>query len=594
MEVIAIKKIILYSGVGAAIIGLLLVIFQMLDKNVRIGQDSELQKNSKKFMLGLWVLFGLCTIATLGIMSFIKGFPTFRGIMLSLLTGCFIPVLLASMESIIKQASDKSKSMPVFKYAYLPLAGIGLSLLYMGLTAQVYGISADNLWLAFVMGSGVGLLIARIACRMTTLREFNTAIDRLEPAVLLACLTLLATIMATQHFNTADIYKAFLPILLLIGLFNAVFISAIPFSVRPGKNVMDTLPALLCLFVILFLGICLYLAVKLNLTKDYNYPLIAGAISSVVLIIVMYGSASSVKRLDFSAGAIGALIIIGGIWFSFKWASGFGVSLYAMSALSLAAVIMPLGVIEAIMRHTGGVQETLAPMQAEMIVEENGKKLSPEAQWSEIMIKALTIFGFFTIFLVLFRVILQKTTLLNNGIDITVADTLTALLLGAITPLVFEGFNLAGGATAPPEDKGLCVGSGLIIFILTLLLAATLIAATGVFYRLEGLGAFPVGLSLSTVITAFVFFSTRKEQSIFKVASSSLWMAASAFSIFLVKYRDIPDQLTRMKKQELVVALIVVVMIVYFFAHWINKKKNEVSKTPKNNNEKSLKVKSVQ
>jgi MFS family permease len=559
-----------YGGLAAAVIGLLWMIWQMSGKGEGTPADEEEGRRQMKFLGYCWALFALPAIAAIGAMALSPARTGTRGVIASLLTGCFLPLFIVSLESQAIKKRHPSGTFSLSRFASLPLAGLGISLFVIGTLAGIYGIGADSLWLSFIIGSGLGLFIIRLSCGRPAHPAMENLAGKMESIFLLVNSTLVATIMASHHFTKIKL-NAFLPLFLLMGIFLALLVTAAFVSVKPGKKTMDLLPGSLALFLAIFLGVSLFLVMRMKLEIAYNYPIIAGAIIAVAYVVVLYGSATSVKGIDLSAGALSCLLLVGGMWFSFKWGLGLGVSLFCLGMLSVTSVLLPYS----------GLEPLLKNREKDLLVEgdspapptpegENGEDGGEDRPWAGIFQRAVTHCGFFLLLAGLFRVLIQKTDLLTQGADIAFGDTPVALFLGVLISLSFEGFNLTTDSLHHP-GRELCLKDGMLRFLFAMIAVVGVVLSIGIFYRLEGLAAFVLGLSIPALIGVFSFFSQKSDNGLFRSSLSTLWIAAAAYTNFLYAYRDVPDQLTRLSKQQITVGMILLIMVIYFLAHYQNR-----------------------
>lgn len=590
-----------YGGMISSIIGLAWIIWQMSSRGEQPSEDSSDRKYQRKFIGIAWAVFLLPAIILIFLLGISTKGTAARGAYGSLLVGLFMPLFLATLESHISRKIRDDAIIPLARFSSMPLAAIGISLFFMGFISFIYGIRADNLWLCFIIGCALGALILRIASNLINQAHYEIMAGRMEASLFIVCSTVVAVIMAGHHFDTLKA-NAYLPIYMLMGIFLALLLVTVPVVLKPGKKTMDYIPGQMAIFLSIFLGICFFLVLRMNLKTDYNYPIIAGAITSVVLVVILYGSSGSVKGVDLSAGAMAALILAGGIWFSYKWGLGFGITLYSIGILSLAVILLPYKSIESYFLEkealAEGVGRPFAPVEGDPLMEgqkksEAGDESKAEASqedksksgdagankalaggdltWAGLFLRGITVAGVAVVILGLIRVLIQKSALLDEGIDLSSGDIIAALLMGVLAALCFEGFNLFGSNIFRREEEG-TYKNGVFIFVLAALGAAVIPFAMLVFYRLNGLGAFVTGISITALIGVFTYFSQKKDTGLYRGSLSPLWIALAAYSCFLIKFADLPEKLTRLQKEQICVGLILIVIAIYFLAHYKNRK----------------------
>ncbi|MCD4784494.1 MAG: hypothetical protein K8T10_11790 [Candidatus Eremiobacteraeota bacterium] len=603
-----INMLLWYGGIGSAIIGLIIMILSIRGKGETPPDTTRENASQKQFLLFCWIVFiALAVIMTI-IIGFMPGKKGIRGILASGVMGFFIPVFLASMDSLgLRKLKEKAEGS-LFLFSSLPMGGIGLSLLYAGFVTVFYGIRAVNLWVAFIIGAALGLYLLRIAANQVQFSRYLSVATKVESVMYIVMAVLISTIMAGYHFTT-HLSKVYVPLLLLMAVYIITLICCAPCSYKKNIKTMNIIPAQSAIFLILFLGVVVFIINKFNVKVDYSYPIICGAVTSALFIILLHNSSSSVKGVDLSTGALAALLLIGGLWFSYKWALGFGMTLYSVGLLSIAAIIVPHRSfetriiskerLEAIIKPVASQEgepfqpdkkDTLLQGETEEIKEGNkdeDEQEKTEAKnnpgvhdadvdsvmtWAKLFNRGICLAGLVTIIIGLFRILMQSTNLLTLGIDISFGDVMIALLLGVLLPLVFEGFNLAG-PNIFFKDKYDGLSKGILRYFSAIVILAISIAAVGLLFKLDGLGAFIVGMSITSLIGVFAFFSQKNDMGIYRAANSSLWIAGAATALFLTKFHDLPDKMTRANKQQIVVFIMVLVMIAYLVSYLFNKKR---------------------
>lgn len=608
-----INMLLWYGGIGSAIIGLIIMILNIRGKGETLPDTTRESVSQKKFLLLCWIIFiALAVIMTI-IIGFMPGKKGIRGALASGVMGFFIPVFLASMDSLgLRNLKEKAEGS-LFLFSSLPIGGIGLSLLYAGFVTAFYGIRAVNLWIAFIIGAALGLYLLRMAANHVQFSRYRSVATKIESVMYIIMAVLISTIMAGYHF-TNHLSKVYIPLLLLMALYVITLISCAPCSYKKNNKTMNIIPAQSAIFLILFLGVVVFIINKFNVKVDYSYPIICGAITSALFIILLHNSSSSVKGVDLSTGALAVMLLIGGLWFSYKWALGFGMTLYSIGLLSIATIIVPHRSFETRIVSKERLEMAIKPdvsshikgepfqsaekdtlLQGETGEKEEGNKdedkqekteaknkpgvydadVDSEMTWAKLFNRGICLAGLFTIIIGLFRILMQSTNLLTLGIDISFGDVMIALLIGVLLPLVFEGFNLAG-PNIFFRDKPDGILKGILRYFAALVVLAISVVSVGILFKLDGLGAFIVGMSITSLIGVFAFFSQKKDMGIYRAANSSLWIAGAAVSLFFSKFHDLPDKMTRANKQHIVILIMVLVIIAYVVSYLFNKKREAI------------------
>ena len=455
-----------------------------------------------------------------------------------------------------------------------------MSLLYAGFVAVFYGIRAVNLWTAFIIGAALGLYLLRTGANHVQFSRYRSVATKIESIMYIVMAVLISTIMAGYHFTT-HLSKVYIPLLLLMALYIITLVCCASFSYKKNYGTINIIPAQSAIFLVLFMGIVVFVINKFNIKVDYSYPIICGATTSAMFIVLLHNSSSSVKGVDLSTGALATVLLIGGLWFSYKWALGFGMTLYSIGLLSILTIIVPHRSFETRIVGREKLEMAIKPEKAENAEEKTGDENNPGVYdvdvdgvmtWSKLFIRGICLAGLVTIIIGLFRILMQSTDLLTLGIDITFGDIMVALLIGTVLPLVFEGFNLMG-PNIFYKDKPDGLLKGIWRYFSAVVVLAIVISSVGILFKLDGMGAFIAGMSIASLLGVFAFFSQKNDKGIFRASNSSLWITGAAVSFFLTKFKDLPDKLTRANKQHIVIVLIVLIIIAYLVSYLYNKKR---------------------
>lgn len=586
------------GGMVSAIIGLLMIIIYMAGKGEQIQADSEESKCQKNFLITTWAIFLIFAAAIFIVINSMPSKEGIRGAFASSIIGFFIPVFMASIETIALKKWLKDKPVLLLSFTAIPMGTIGISLLYIGFVTNFYGIKAVNLWVAFIIGAALGLYLIRLASNLVSNRRYEDIASRIELIMLLVIATISCTIMAGYHFPT-HIINIYVPFILLMSLYLVTLLCSLPFTVKKDTNVTNTISLQLVIFLMLFLSFLVFLVHRLNLKVDYTYPIICGAVTGVIFIVMLHSSSTTIKGVDLSNGAFSILLLLGGIWSSYKWGMGLGMTLYSMGLLSIGSVLVPQCSLESRIMPEGGLEKRknlpLQPPQKDILLEGNDEK-NPEISqstgenkeksqthiydadsesilsWPKLFSRGVVLAGMATVLLGMFRIVIQPSSLLEYGIDITTGDVAIAFLMGIFIPLFFEGFNLGGPGILSIAKCEKLPGNLLRYFAALFVLAAAIII-TGLLFKLDGVAAFLLGLTVPALLGVFVFFSQKTDRGIYRASNWALWITAPALTFFLTKFQDLPDKLTRANKQHIVIISILLIIILFFVSQFFNRKK---------------------
>ena len=586
------------GGIVSAIIGLLMIIIYMAGKGEQIKADSEESKCQKSFLITTWTVFIIFAAVIFVVTNFMPSKEGIRGAFASSVIGFFIPVFMASIEAIALKKWQEDKPVMLFSFTAIPMGTIGISLLYIGFVAIFYGIKAVNLWVAFIIGAALGLYLIRLASNMVNNRRYEDIASRIELNILLVISTISCTIMAGYHFPT-HIINVYVPFILLMSLYLVTLLCSLPFTIKKDTNITNIISSQLVIFLVLFLSFLVFLVHRLNLKVDYTYPIICGAVTGVIFIVMLHSSSATIKGVDLSNGAFAVLLLLGGIWSSYKWGLGLGMTLYSMGLLSIGSVLVPQCSLESRIVPQGDPEKRkqlpIQPPEKDILLEGNDGQDQKKSQkvkenqdktnlydptresilsWPKLFSRGVVLAGLATILLGMFRIVVQPSSLLEYGIDITAGDVTIAFLLGIFIPLFFEGFNL-GGPGIFINSKCEKLPGNLLRFFAALFILSAAIVVTGLLFKLDGLAAFLLGLTVPSLLAVFTFFSQKVNRGLYRASNWALWIAAPALTFFLIKFRDLPDKLTRANKQHIVIISILLVIVLFFLSQFFNRKKEQ-------------------
>lgn len=588
------------GGIVSAIIGLLLIIIYMAGKGEQMPADSEESKCQKNYLTTIWSVF---IIFAAVIFILINTSPTkegIRGALASFILGLFIPVFMASLEAIAQKKRQTDKPVLLLSFTAIPMGAMGISLLYTGFVTLFYGIKAVNLWVAFIIGAALGLYLIRPASNLLSYRRYEGIASRIELIILLLIATISCTIMAGYHFST-NIINAYVPFILLMSLYLITLLCSIPFTIKKDTDITNIISSQLVIFLVLFLSFLVFLIHKLNLKVDYTYSIICGAITGIIFVVMLHSSSITIKGVDLSNGAFAVLLLLGGIWSSYKWGLGLGMTLYSMGLLSISSVLIPQCSLESrIYPEADSKKEKKLPLQPpdkDVLLEGEDKETKEKSQpakdnnekqknniynasnenilsWPGLFTRGVALAGLAAIILGMFRIVIQPSHLLSYGIDISKGDVTVAFLLGIFIPLFFEGFNLGGpGVFSTVKPEKLTVNLSRFVSALFVLSASVIVV--GLLFKLEGLAAFLLGMAVPSLLGVFAFFSQKIDRGLYRASNSALWIIAPAMTFFLMKFQDLPDRLTRADKQHIVAISILLVIVLFFLSQFFNRKKEQ-------------------
>jgi hypothetical protein len=593
------RQIIWYGGMLSAIIGLLITIIQISSKGEPMPEDSEENKNQKTFLSSIWIIMVITGIMTAVSCSLFPAKTGIRGAYLSGIAGFFIPIFLVSMDCLALKKIRVKNIASLIMLSSIPLGGIGMGLLFMGFVISFYGIRAENLWIAFIAGLGLSLFLVRLAADVLQFGRYQASSSKIESVMYLVMATIISTVLAVYHLKGTITTEVFLPVILLVSVFLVTLICSTFFGYKKNQDIMKILPAQLALYIILYLGLVVTIINKMAINVEYSYPIICGVITSMVLIITVFNSSTGVKGVDLASGAFTVLLIISGVWFSYKWGSGYGITLYTLGLLSLAGILAPHKTFETIIvslskngtndkpgtepEQPSGRDSLFSGLsdnketdiaKPEKAVYKNiydvpvDKKLT----WAGLFVKTISFAGLFAILSGIFQIFVNSSIGNDKIIDLTVGDITIALMFGLFLPLVVEGFNLTG-PNIFHIDKKEGIWGIIWRFVAVSAVIKILVFTLGVIFKVEGLGAFITGLSAIALLGLFSYISQKHDKGLFRFSFSPAWITVAASMLYWKYMVETADKFTRANKQSIVIAVMLIVAIVYCIAYFSNKKR---------------------
>ncbi|MCE1248129.1 MAG: hypothetical protein LWY06_15930 [Firmicutes bacterium] len=593
------RQIIWYGGMLSAIIGLLITIIQISLKGETPPEDSEESRSQKSFLSSIWVVMIITGILTVIASGFFPAKTGIRGAYISGIAGFFIPVFLVSMDCLALKKKREKDVSSLIMLSSVPLGGIGMSLLFMAFVISFYGIRAENLWIAFIAGGGFGLFLIRLAADLVQFGRYQTSSAKIESIMYMVFAVITATMMSVWHMQKTVSIEVFMPVILLVSIFLVTLITSALFGYKKNQDIMKILPAQLALYIILYLGFVVFIINKLVLDVGYSYPIICGVITSVILIIMVHNSSQSIKGVDLATGAFAVLLLISGLWFSYKWCNGYGITLYALGLMSVAGILVPHKTFETLMIKLGNKTEPekaegklLQPEERDLLLNgmaSNGNTntkdkdtgdyknvydvpVDKKLTWPGLFIKVINFAGLFAIISGIFQVFLYSSVGADNIVDLGMGDVTIALLFGLFLPIVFEGFNL-NGPNLFYMDKKEGMPGVLWRFIAIGAIIKVMVFTMGVIFRVEGIAGFILGLSAVALLALFSYIAQKQDKGMFRFAFSPAWITVAASMMYWKYLIEMADKFTRANKQSIVMGVMVLVAIIYCVSYYANRKR---------------------
>lgn len=371
----------------ALIISVILLITVYL--KVCRAKGKVLEKIKNFYTNSIFLKIFLIIIAAV-IFFFLKPHTGQKGQLLAFLFGFILPSLVFFLMPLSEYNKEdwggdflfsKKTSAILFLSAYL----FGFLIL-----AKIYGIKAISLWQWTALGLAVNLMWLKIG--------------RVSPHLINTGLIAIAftsmQILGTWHFVSSPLGIWIGPFIMLAVI--ASMLITMPLMLKEENNGPRYHSGLLASVIFLALSTLAIFSVLGKLV--YFLPLLASIITAWLFIILM--EAEKNKEKNISLASIILLLLIGCLWFAFKFALGFGVSLTAVGFIFL-------------------------------IIADSGDEKHKE--------KINTVIGLCGITALLYaslRIFLQITSLYYKGIVLGDANFLTGIFIGSFLGLFIEGSGL--------------------------------------------------------------------------------------------------------------------------------------------------------
>jgi hypothetical protein len=320
---------------------------------------------------------------------------------------------------------------------------VTFSFLAVALFFRIYGMRGTEIWLSLDLGMAAGFFVGKGSLRREE-REAKQFMP-LDCAASLALLTPPALALAGYHFPWPGEKGWFIPFIFLYLLGMAWIVPPIlRIAFRKSPSTLAFIIEMLILSgLFAFLGRSIIQ--MFDTSAGLFQALLIGIVSSLLLLLFARAKEPG-TGVSFNA-VLGVVVFVALLWTCFKAAEGLGI------AIGAAGMIFPVGVFLAA-RHGSGDGDQIADIRP--------------------LLTAL-------VTVVLWRVFLESTSLVNYSLDLSEANIFASLAAGLIYPFLFSGGLFSA-----------LIGGAAVIF------------CVGLFAMKAGLGAFILGVFLFYIIEALV------------------------------------------------------------------------------------------
>jgi len=407
----------------------------------------------KQFLSSVWKFIGIIAVILCIILFFLKPQTGSRGALVCLIAGLLLPATSLTVEIFFRKKKD------IF---ILSLAALLLIIWCIG---HFYGLRAFNLFISLSLGislSSLWLIMGEKFIKKTD--SLSLSLNKIEASTYLMQGIIMAQVLAGYHFRLKTDAAWTLMIIALVMVL--VWILSIVFF-RSGRYGMQIMPVQMSFFAIIFLAIAAYITQKTINNLNYFYPILFGVVSGFLLLAIMRDSSFNRGRTDLMAGALGAILLCGLFWISFRMSLGYGISLGGFGLLSVAGIVM----------HHLSLDEK-----------------------AKVYLRGLVLMGITAVLIAGWRVFLQKTDLVISGIDLSEGYIMIGLLAGVFLPLFLEG----GFMEEKPREGA---SSAVLYYILVIFISALSLFCFGLFLGVPGTAAGFLGLAVASFLCGIYFLS---------------------------------------------------------------------------------------
>lgn len=524
-----------YSGLSSIALTLIWIIIHFLAGGKK---ESPEDRKWRPYFLGLSCMLIICAAVIAAGLKYIPSGTGGRGAVAAFIAGFILPAFVMLLESLSvgqERGAAESASGKVWAPALSlsPVAVLGIGLFILGAGTKFYGIGAVTLWYSFLLGLAIGMPLLKVGAQRFGVSELAVEkASQIEGASFVLISIVFSFLMCGYHF-WQEVTGAWLTLYFAFGIFLAWFIATLPVMLNKEKPNQFNLLLQFIIFIIVFLGIAYYVNTRLINNLAYFYPVIIGIISAVLASGLACASASK-KDGDFTTSILSMVIFTGAVWAGFKLAKGYGISLVAMGLISTLGLLNPYKNMEFFKKK-----------------EENGKPAL-----FNIFYNAVLLIGVAGLLIVGWRIFLQGSGLAFQYVDISNGNIAVALLLGIISPLLFQRWK-----TQCYSKPGENIVSGWLSYIIFGPAIFSFLFLMIILFKTEGLSAFIFGICASALM-GLVSIGKKEFLQVFGASFSSLWVILIASAMLAIKYFDKLESFTRKQKIEVLIGVIVIGIIV--------------------------------
>lgn len=493
----------------------------------------------KKFISDIWK-FKLAWLILLAIMFlFVPPHTGKRSVFFFFVAGSFIYTItfaLYYINNMVKKSYIEKPNPQIIFFNAGIIRSTVLIVVAFFLMQKMCGIRSVFIWASFAAGlASDALLLVLASKKLGGDNEIINIAKSMQQSFYYHMAAIAAVMLGLYHFSPA-----------LTGVWAAGYIIAFSLCAALVFNFImrvETRQAaydiFYALFIAVFLGGSYFIVTSLIKNINYFYCIAGGAISAFIIMALFLRNADN----KFINAALSALILIGNLWISFKFAAGFGLSLCAIGFLTSIYVLQPLYIYK----------------------EETEMKVG---------VKVLEAAGLFFVLVLLARLFMQVSGLYSEGISLSSGYFIVGLALGLFLPIFVEADALLNPYKSDVE-KPSSIYIMALNYIILFILAKLAVGAIFIFLGIEPVFSALMGISMAALVAFVYMFKNKAEDAIWNTSLGSLWALLGLIAFMAYPYSDILGDLSRMQKIGMIVTVLMVVLAVYL---WVGRKAIEKNK----------------
>jgi len=485
----------------------------------------------KKFISDIWKFKIAWLILLAAMFLFIPPHTGKKNMLFFFILGSFIYTLtftLYYINNMVKKSYIEKPNPQIIFFNAGIIRSTVLIVLAFFLMQKMCGVRSVFIWAYFAAGlASDALLLVLASKKLGGDNEIISVAKSMQQSFYYHMAAIAAVMLGLYHFSGTLTGVLAVGYIITFSLCAALVFNFI-MRVETRQAAHDIFYAL---FIAVFLAGSYFIVTSLIKNVNYFYCIAGGAISAFIIMALF------LRNIDnkFINAALAALILIGNLWISFKFAAGFGLSLCAIGFLTNMYVLQPLYIYKEESEIKSGV-------------------------------KVLEAAGLFFVLVLLARLFMQVSGLYSEGISLSSGYFIVGLALGLFLPTFVEADTLLNPYKSGAE-KSSSIYITVLNYIVLFILAKIAIVAVFIFLGIEPVFSALMGISMAAMVAFVYMFKNKTEDAIWNTSLGSLWALLGLIAFLVYPYIDILNEFSRMQKIGMILLVLIAVFAAYIFAN---------------------------